>query len=206
MTFDGRYYNSAPLVGPIHSHPDSPAVGYALSTSLQAAYCYARNANLLIGIQTNAWQFRRDSVYVTTGRQSFFETGYVDVARFRRYRPAHVTHAAFETWFRLFPSKAGAAFHRVKVTDADPTTVTGDASETEHEPPANSPTRRSALHVWDPDHHVFGVSRGIVDLSTINTGEVVEVLVQGYAKHEDSAAMGYRPEITVAWWLSMEAA
>jgi hypothetical protein len=206
MAFDGRHYNSCATVGPIYAHPDAPATGMALSLSLQAAYCYARNAGALIGVQTHVWSLRRSSVYESIGIHSFSETDYVDLARFRRRKPAFATHACFETWYRLFPIEATMAFHRVKVTDADPTTVTGDEIETPYEPPAYSPTRRSRMHLWDPDHHVFGVTRGYVAVSTINDDEVVEVLVQGYAKGDSAVACAYRPEVTVAWWMTREGA
>jgi len=206
MPFDGRHYNSASLVGPIHAHSDAPASGQALAMSLQAAYCYARTTGALIGVQTHVWSMRRDSLYASAGVHSFAETSHVDVARFRRRRPAHATHACYETWYRLFPAEATLAFHRIKVTDEDPTSVTSDDVETPHEPVAYAPTRRSRLHVWDQDHHVFGVARGSVAVATINEDEVVEVLVQGYAKHDSGTACPYRPEVTIAWWATWEVA
>lgn len=208
MPFDGIDYQGASLIPPYNYHPHAPMTGRVLFHSLRGAYFFARNHSRLVGCQTYRLWNADAHVYdnVTSRIES---TSMVDIARFRRRIPAHMTHVGASIWFKVFGADTSLARHQIIVTDGSGTD-SGAAVEQEI---GLEPLPEVTSGLFDATQVPFeagaigvGHATCLVDLANVTLPATCTITVEGHAIDTQGTpvAMAYRPYFISCWMWSQE--
>ena len=212
MSFDERAHRGYQLVGPPFHHSNACAVGNGLSIALAQAYCFGQTQARLIGTQT--YRLHLDAPGIYTGETPQFNvTGWVDVARFKRYLPVHAATALFEFWGRVAGEVTATLSARIKVSTETGETFSQEVSAgttlaglVYGSDAARAEANRSLYDQLVTPYSgatLFNI-RGSCDLAALSGSLGSKIVVTVQAKCVDaetaSEAVACHPDIVQAWW------
>lgn len=204
MPFDQIEYQGAGLIAPYSYHPEAPMTGRVLFNALRGAYFFSRMHARNVGQQT--YRLWNADAQVYDAIDSIISSGSViQIARFRRRIPAHITHVGAAIWFKVFGSEVAFGRHNIAVNDGT-NTDTGVSVDTEiglePTPGAGSAEFDASAVFFDPG--AVGVAQAFcfVELASVTQPSGCTITVSGCAIDDTPAALEYQPLFISAWMWS----